>query len=230
ILAMGTNLHWLGQAVTVSVPGFLQRWVHRESIPVPLPGYLMFLYFPFFAKMRAMMRFGLLVLLASSALAGLGTAWLLGKVRPGRRVLAAGAILVLVFLDFYPGPYNKFSSVQPRPVDTWLASQPGDGAVAQFPFKEEVDQQQTYYSQFHGKPFIGGFFAAFLPSQYARIQPVLDGFPSAESAALLRQLGVTYVLVDTAGYPDFAALQPRIEALGLVQRTVQGAEVVYEWR
>jgi hypothetical protein len=230
VMALGTSLHWNEQEVLVSVPAFLQRFVHRAAAPIPLPAYLMFKYFPFFAKMRALMRFGLFVLVGTTTLAGLGAAWLIGRVRPGRRTLATVAILALVFLDFYPGPYSQFSSVQPRPVDTWLAAQPGDGAVAQFPFKEEVDQQQTYYSQFHGKPFIGGFFAAFLPPQYAKIQPVLDAFPSPASAALLKQLGVVYVVVDTAAYSDYAQVKPQIEALGLSQVTVQGAEVVYEWK
>ncbi|HEY3344593.1 MAG TPA: hypothetical protein VGJ97_06685 [Anaerolineaceae bacterium] len=230
VMALGTSLHWNNQTVLVNIPTFLQRWIHRTTAPIPLPSYFMFLYFPFYAKMRALMRFGLFALVATSALAGLGAGWVLGRVRPGRRALVTGLLVALVFLDFYPGTYTQFSDVQPRPVDAWLAPQPGAGAVAQFPFAEEVDQQQTYYSQFHGKPFIGGFFAAFEPPQYMQIKPVLDTFPSTQSAALLRKLGVAYVVVDTARYPDFAAVGKQIEALGLAQRTVQGAEVVYEWK
>jgi hypothetical protein len=230
LMALGTSFHWNGQELRVAVPAFLQGILHRAETPIPLPAYLMFKYFPFFAKMRALMRFGLFVLVATSTLAGLGAAWVIGRITPGRRALATVLLLALVFLDFYPGPYRQFSDVQPRPVDAWLASQPGDGAVAQFPFSEEVDQQQTYYSQFHGKPFIGGFFAAFLPPQYARVKPVLDTFPSPESAALLKQLGVAYVLVDTAAYPGYEQAKPSIEALGLKEVTQQGAEVVYEWK
>ncbi len=230
VMALGTNLHWLNQPVMVRVPAFLQRWVHRETAPIPLPSFAMFLYFPFFAKMRALMRFGLFVLVATSALAGLGAAWVLGRVRPARRALAAGLLVALVIFDFYPRPFATLSSVQPRPVDAWLAQQPGSGAVAQFPFSQEVDQVQTYYSQFYNKPFIGGFFAAFEPPQYSRIKPVLDGFPSPESAALLRQLGVAFVVVDSTGYPDFPAVRKQIEALGLVEKTVQANEVVYEWK
>ena len=227
ILALGTDFHWLGKAVEVQVPAFLQRWIHRETMPVPLPGYLMFMYFPFFAKMRALMRFGLFVLIPVAVLAGLGAAWLQERVRARWKAPLILLLLALVFVDFYPGPYQAFATIQPRPVDAWLAAQPGQGAVAQFPFSQEADQEQTYYTLFHHKPFIGGFFAAFPPAQYTRIQPVLDHFPDPGSIALLRELGVEYVLVDRSGYADYAPVEKEIERLGLRRLTTQANEVVY---
>jgi hypothetical protein len=227
VLALGTDFHWLGKAVEVQVPGFLQPWIHRETMPVPLPGYLMFLYFPFFAKMRALMRFGIFVLIPVAILAGLGAAWLLQRVRVGWKAPLTVILLLLVFVDFYPGPYQAFATIQPRPVDAWLAAQPGRGAVAQFPFSLEADQDQTYYTLFHQKPFIGGFFAAFPPAQYTRIQPVLDHFPDPDSIALLRELGVAYVLVDRSAYPDFPQVEKEIERLGLRLLSTQANEVVY---
>ena len=112
-------------------------------------------------------------------------------------------------------------------VDAWLAQQPGQGAVAQFPFAESEDQEQTYYTLVHGKPFIGGFFNAFPPPQYQRIQPVMEQFPDAESVQLLRELGVEWVIVHAPRYPDFAALRAACEDLGLRYVTEMRGEAVF---
>jgi hypothetical protein len=227
ILAMGTDVHWLGQPVELPTPAFLQRWVARERIPLVLPGYFLFQYFPFYAKLRALMRFGIFVLLFISAAAGIGSAWLMISARRGWKPWLALCLLALVIFDFYPGPYHQFAAVQPRPVDTWLAQQPGDGAVIQFPFVMGEDQDQTYYTLIHGKPFVGGFFNAFPPQQYARVSPVLATFPDAASVALLPELKVDYVLVNRPSYADSAAIIADSEALGLRFITQIGDEIVF---
>jgi hypothetical protein len=226
ILAMGTDLHWNGAPVEIATPAFLSRWVERPTLPLPLPGYALFEYFPFFAKLRAFMRFGVFALVFCSAAAGLGAAWLLQHAGR-RRVALAGLLLALVLVEFYPGPFPQFFRVESRPVDAWLARQPGQGAVAQFPFVEAEDQEQTYYTLAHGKPFIGGFFNAFPPAQYARIAPVLNHFPDADSVALLRELGVEWVLVHSARYPDMPALRATCEQLGLRFVTETGGQAVF---
>lgn len=230
ILSLGTDLHWNNQRVEVPVPGFLQTVVHRASTPVPLPAYWMFRYVPFYSKMRALMRIGFFVLIFTTLFAGLGTAWLLNKVRPEHVWPLAVALIVLVFVDFYPGPYRQFARVSARPVDTWLAQQPGQGAVAQFPASELEDQDQVYNTLVHGKPFIGGFFSANQPEQYLRIRPVLDHFPSPEGTALLRSLGVQWVLFDLSRYPDFAPVRQQVEALGLTYVDTIGSQAVFELR
>ena len=138
--------------------------------------------------------------------------------------------------DFYPGPYQQFAKVAARPVDSWLAQQPGQGALAQFPFIQVEDQDQVYNTLVHGKPFIGGFFSANQPEQYLRIRPVLENFPSSdtgsniESVRLLREMGVGWVLFDTRQYPDFAAVRKQVEALGLVYRDTIDTQAVFELR
>lgn len=226
ILALGTDFHWNNQRVEVPVPAFLQSVLHRESTPIPLPAYLLFRFVPFYAKMRALMRMGFYVLFFTSLLAGLGAARLLEKAGPKRALPLAAAMVVLVFLDFYPGPYQQFEQIQARQVDAWLAEQPGQGAVAQFPATQLEDQDQVYNTLTHGKPFIGGFFSANQPDQYLRIRPVLDAFPNPESTALLHELGVEWVLMDTGQYADFAATRQQVEALGWVYvDTIDGQAV-----
>jgi len=229
ILALGIDLHWQGQPVSLQVPAFLQGVLGREEIsPVFLPAYWLFHRLPFFAKMRALMRFGLLALVFITALAGLGAGRLLSRLRsPLMRGLAAGLLIAAVIFEFYPGPYRMFSAVAPRPVDLWLADQPGQGAVAQFPADQLEDQRIIYGFMTSQKPFIGGFFNANQTLQYRRIRPVLDTFPSAGARDLLRSLGVEYVVVDTNAYPDYPSVDREVRALGFVLLEELGNDWVY---
>ncbi|MFZ6026478.1 MAG: hypothetical protein ACOYYS_02070 [Chloroflexota bacterium] len=229
VLAMGVYLRFQDTPWVWHVPQVLQPLLGRDALRIPLPGYFLFLYMPFFAKMRVMMRFGIFTLTFLPMLAGLGSAWLFRRY-PDRRYWIALGLLLAMVLDVYPGVYGRFSPVAPRPVDTWLAAQPGDGAVAQFPFTQVVDQDQIYYTLVHGKPFIGGFFNANQPEQYQRIKPVMDAFPDAASVALLEELGMQYIVVDAGAYADFPLVQRRIEELGLVLQTIAGDAYVYGWR
>jgi hypothetical protein len=215
VLAMGIDLHWNGQSVEIPLPTALSTLLGRTEAPIPLPGYVLFYVFPFFAKLRALMRFGVFVLLFFSVSAGLGAAWLLERRRADLRVVLTVVLLGLVFLDFYPGAYQEFARIQPRSLDYWLAQQPGQGAVIQFPFEKSEDQEHTYYTLTHGKPFVGGFFNAFPPEQYARLRPLMEHFPDERSVSLLSELGVQFVLVDKISYSDPQAIRQRCEALGL---------------
>jgi hypothetical protein len=227
ILALGTNLHWLNRPVE-QIPEFISRWLSQPDAAIPLPGYLLFKFLPFYSKMRVWMRFGIFVILFVDVLAGIGSAWLLAKLKtPWRGVVAVG-LICLVILDFYPEPMKEYFRVQDRPIDAWLAEQPGDGAVVQFPFQLVEDQDQAYSTLSYNKPFLGGFFNAFPPEQYQRIRPILMNFPNQESVDLLKELSVQYVLVDSSYYPDFNQTREEIERLGLRQRTEIGSEFVYE--
>ncbi|MGD0876807.1 MAG: hypothetical protein ABSA01_01515 [Anaerolineales bacterium] len=227
VLSLGIQLHWLGKIV-VSLPRFLQPIFHRTHMPtIYLPAYYLHLYLPFFSKMRVMMRFGLFALIFSSMMAGLG-AYLLTKSASLKVKRWVGVILlVLVFIDFYPGVLKGFSITQARPVDSWLATQPDTGAVAQFPFTQESDQGQVYNTLVYQKPFLGGYFNANSPEQYERIQTVMATFPSQDSVNQLKQLGVTYVVVDSSSYDNFSEVEVKIQSLGLHLLHISEAEYVY---
>ncbi|HVM71728.1 MAG TPA: hypothetical protein VMT91_08215 [Anaerolineales bacterium] len=227
VLSLGIQLHWLGKVV-VSLPRFLQVIFHRTKMPtVYLPAYYLFRFLPFFSKMRVMMRFGLFTLIFSSMLAGLGAYLLTKASSPKTKRWVGILLLVLIFIDFYPGVLTGFSVTQARPVDSWLAAQPNTGAVAQFPFTEESDQGQVYNTLVYQKPFLGGYFNANSPEQYERIYGTMLAFPSQDSVDLLRQLGVTYVVVDSSSYAAFSNTDQEIQSLGLVRLYVSGNEYVY---
>ncbi len=108
-LAMGTDLHWNGSPVEIPVKGFLAEKIGRDSLPLLLPGYFLFKFFPFYAKLRALMRFGVFALVFFTAAAGVGVTWLLGKVRPALRSWAAVGLLLFIFIDFKPVHIRKLT-------------------------------------------------------------------------------------------------------------------------
>jgi len=229
VLALGIEPHWLGRKI-VSLPRILQFIFHHTQMPqIYLPAYYLFRYLPFFSKMRVMMRFGLFTLISFSLMAGLGAHLLLRSYSQSVKRWIGVGLLILVFIDFYPGPLKGFARVDARPVDYWLATQPNTGAVAQFPFSQESDQSQVYNTLFSQKPFLGGFFNANQLEQYWRIQPVMNDFPSLESVALLRQMGVAYVVVDSSQYSDYVDIDRAIQSYGLILLQVSESEYVYGW-
>ncbi len=172
------------------------------------------------------MRYGILVNLFVSVLAGIGLASLAR--RSGRLAGTVAVVaMALVLIDLGPKPL-PLSEVEARPVDRWLAAQPGNGAVAQFPFNQMMAPQHTYYTLTHQKPFIGGFFAAYAPPQFSEAAPVLATFPSDQSVAVVKRLRVEWVLVDSTQYKDIASVDQQVQALGLHKVGQIGTEYVYQ--
>ena len=229
VLSLGTDLMWLSKPVIVKVPEFVRIWHPSPEAFVPLPGRLLFELLPLYSSMRVPMRFGLFVILAVSLMAGLGAGYILARLYRERLKLAIGGLLVLlIVLDFLPEAVPMFE-VRTRAVDAWLLAQPGDGAVAQFPFHLSEDQYHVYYTSAYRKPFLGGFFNAFPPAQYLRIRPIMNGFPNEESARVLKELDVTYVVVDEPSYPNFPDVEAEILRLGLCPAVALEGEYVYTW-
>jgi hypothetical protein len=229
ILALGMDIHWLGRKIT-SLPVLLQPIFHRTDMPaIHLPAYYLYFRLPFFSAMRVMMRFGLFTLIFSSMMAGLGAHVLLNATSQKFKRWVAIGLLVLVFVDFYPGVFTQFSTLDARPVDYWLAKQPDTGAIAQFPFSDESSQGQVFNTIISQKPYLGGFFNANPPEQYLRIHPVMDEFPTAESVALLKELGVGYVVVDSTAYTNYHAIDTSIQSFGLHLLNISSEEYVYGW-
>jgi len=216
ILALGTDLHWNAEPVIIQVPEFLQSLVGRSETRFFLPTYWLFNHLPFFDRMRALARFGFFTSIFTTLLAGMGAAWVLQRIKDRWRIVAAGGLILLALCEFYPGPYTgQLTEIRPRPLDNWLEAQPGDGAVAMFPFNQVEEQFNVYANLLNGKPFIGGLFNANQPPQYVYIKPILDQFPAPEALTLLRELDITYVVVDKAAYPDLAELDGQLAAGGL---------------
>ena len=227
VLSMGTDLHWNAEAVELALPGFLAEKLGRTTMPILLPGYFFFKYFPFFAKLRAMMRFGIFALLLLAAGAGFALSGFTNTDGIKQKAFLIAALLLVIF-DYFPRTQQSFAKIGPRPVDEWLAEQPEDGSVMRYPFWLNDDQAGTYYTLYNEKPFIGGFFNAFPTDQYQRVKGTMDGFPSEESLKLAEELGVSFFLVEEEELQQAAAegsipwgspeeLFAAAEALGLTE-------------
>ncbi len=216
VLSLGLDLVWNRVKVTVPAPDFLQSVFHRDQLPIPLPGYLFFLFVPFYSKLRVFSRFGIFVLLFVIVLMGLGIEKVLKTIKSSSvRAVFLWLVMALVWLEFYPGPFPETCMPPTRSVDTWLAKQPGKGAVIELPIALSEDQEAVFATAVHGKPFTGGFFNAFPPRQYLSIKPVMEAFPDLQSVQLLEELHVEFILLHVDQYPNPDGVIREAEALGL---------------
>lgn len=194
----------------------IQIGSYNDTYFIPMPGLILYTFVPHYDGMRAIARYGIYVTLFATILAGIGYAHLARMItRPLlARVLLIG-IVILIAIDQYSN--LDTSVVQARPVDYWLASQPGNGAVMQFPFETSLSPSVVYDSLIFQKPFVGMFAGAYIPQNFKDIAPALQKFPDTDSLQVLRERNVQYILVDTTKYPNWQEIQKRIESLGLRQ-------------
>jgi hypothetical protein len=176
---------------------------------LPLPFAAVFHTFPGGSFIRAPVRFALLFALAMAVLAGVALTRGLKRRRPGPVSFAvAWAACALAILELYPGP---LSLVDPLPrgipqVYFWLGSVEGDLAILELPMPAtEADEREEHvryqlYSLVHGKRLVNGVGAG-VPPITRRLRREMQAFPSPESVARLRNLGVSYVLVHSEAYP-----------------------------
>jgi hypothetical protein len=194
---------------------------------IPLPSALLARVLPFYDRMRVFSRFAIFAVLFLSLLAGYGALFAVGRIKNKKTAaVLAAAFLALVVFEFKNAglPIVK---VEGRPVDRWLAGRHERGAVIQFPAAEIGKAEQIFYTTIHRKPFVGAFSAAFFSPQYLRTFPLLERFPDRESVALLKELKVRYILVDSTLYSDFGRIQYEIGRLGLRFLRREGDIFVY---
>jgi hypothetical protein len=184
------------------------------AIYIPMPTLLLYLFLPFFSAMRVWTRLGVIAIFGVAALAGLGWQRLEGgSLRlpfpgPMRPALARILVVALVAFEFAAFPYAMgTSSIQARPVDHWLAAQPGDWAIIEYPVAKAMSGRSLYAMRTHGKSVSFGY-GTFFPQVFNEARPLLDTFPSSECIALLQSWGVRYVLVGSRSYgSDWARME-----------------------
>ena len=210
----------LGPGVYVTHPPPLSSTTNDVPLsPIPAPGRWL-RELPGFNNLRGWSRFGFFVELGVGLLSAGGLAVLLNRVNNGDRAavrrrkwavttIAAG----LVALDFVEKPFGV-SDASPRPVDAWLARQPGKFAIMEYPVpKHGYGGRAIYSTRLTGKQIVLG--SAQAPPNFASWE-LLSVFPSAETLDLLARWQVKYVLVDETLYktgPEFWGLTQTWESL-----------------
>jgi hypothetical protein len=160
-----------------------------------------------FRGLRVPARFGPLVLLGASVLAGFGLARLRGWLTVARRPLARAVTALVgaaIVAEYMVWPMALIP-VQTRPdgASLWLRSQ-RPGVVADLPMPTSVlamssDARAAYRSTFYWRPIVNGY-SGFAPPSYFQLWTLLAGFPDTESLSTLRLRDVSYVIVREAGY------------------------------
>ena len=202
------------------------RPLQDQGVPVPLPALLLRWLFPPLAGMRAWNRFAGFVALGVSLLAGLGyAAWERLELKPGlrARTVAATLTLGLAMFELWPGsiPLQK---VEARPVDHWLAEQPGEFTIMELPLTSALSARQLYYTRIHGKR-IAFSYGTFYPYWYREQYPQLQDCPEPRCLDLLRSWQVKFVLLNLEALPDGPALEPLMDRSPDLEAVIQLGDI-----
>lgn len=157
---------------------------------------------PAFTFLRAPVRFGLIVQLALSVLAGFAVAEIL---RHANRPLLWTAVLLTVAIgeSFKPLTFSPVPAVDR--VYRTLAGLPFGGVIELPLYSRRFAFLRTKYmlaSTAHWKPLVGGY-SDYMPGRSIELEGVLGGFPTRESLDQLARDDVRYAVVHPADYsPD----------------------------
>jgi len=203
--------------------GYLYRFLH-EHVPV-------------FGGLRVPARFGIFVVVFLAILAAYGHAALQDALRPAYRHAFAVLVSCVLLVEYSVSPLQlvPYENASP-PVYEFLARLPS-GVVAEFPvpLKNTIpgpDARYTYMSTFHWKKLVNGY-SGYHPRSYVRRLDGLQSFPDASSLEILRQTGVSYVVVHLSSYESENQLlvelqaKPELVALGRL-KDGRGMAIVYQ--
>ena len=163
-------------------------------------GYMLFGNVPLFRLIRVPTRFLLPAVFALAMLAAYGAAEIAR--RAGRRSAGAAALALLGIVFAVEAAYAPLRTWEyahePRPLNEFLARQPGDFAVVEIPvdpFATTINMRQVANSVYHWKRLLVGYSGYQSPENIDLLRRVRDTFPSDACLDELVELGVRYVVV-----------------------------------
>ena len=167
------------------------------------PGYFTYAFAPWF---REYARLGVLVMLSAAVLAGWAIAYLLDLLarQPFARAVFLTVLVLMLSLDLsLARPQNG------APLDTtivpevyrWLAEQPGDFIIAEYPTPRasQVSPNYLFYATVHQKRLVNGNGLSYRSDL---MMPALYDLTDRQVPGVLSALGVEYVIVHRA-FPGF---------------------------
>ncbi len=164
--------------VWVSFPAFINIKGHR----LYFPSFFLHRFAPMF---RTYVRLGVVVLLCVAVLASFGLKFLLEKIKDKRLLPIAYCLLpLLVLFDFTnipPFRYTEFA--QTPPVYQWLAEQPGDFIIAEYP-QPYSEAEAWFFQRIHQKKLV-------------TVTEELADLYQPETVEKLGDLGVKYIIAHT---------------------------------
>lgn len=196
VLALGPSLQMTHRSVADAAAAG-----HWWSVPLPVRALGSI---PPFSLMRGWSRMGIFVEIAVGLLAARGVVGLLEHVPRAFaarsniwRVAVTGVVVALMVVDTLAVPYQR-SPVRTRAVDRWLAAEPGNFAIIEYPVIEHGwSGPAMYRRRLTGKRTVLGY-GSYPPNE--EFWPTLSRFPAADALDLLQWWDVKYVLVDESLY------------------------------
>lgn len=152
------------------------------------PSYFMYKLLP---MVRVYARFGIVVMLCVSVLAGIGLASILERIKSAKkRKVFLSIILLLIFIEFAPTlPAPMVNATNPPQVYEWLAKQEGDFIIAEYPLENDVEY--LFWQRIHQKRLVNGA----QPRTYAdKVRKEIVDILKSETPGILKYLGAKYVI------------------------------------
>jgi len=213
-------------------------WVGESLTSFPLPYKFMAEYVPLLATARALNRFGLIVMLAVSLLAGFGlTSIVKGRsticghdrrIFSRRSALTMFLILVVAFeFASVPFPVLEVKNIEGTAAYRWLATQLGDFAIVEYPIgglQAGAPRQgpAMWGTVIHGKRTVSGGAVSPKPKSIElvdRLRFFEPNFSGNVDLNLYRSLNIQYVLFHKESYLAMFGLVNWYRAVDLANRT-----------
>ena len=185
-------------AFLLSMPPYLDLFVFK----IYLPSYFLHKLLPMF---RAYARFGMIVMLCVSVLAGFGIKFILQRLRTkSSRLVFAALVFAGIVFEFTNVPPWRATDISATPeVYQWLARQPQDVIVAEYPMAAagigEAQTEYTYqfYQTRHGRRLVNG---AQRGTPAFEVKEAIRQVDGPRTPGILKALGTRYVIVHMERY------------------------------
>jgi hypothetical protein len=162
--------------------------------------------------LRAPARLAVVVQVALSVLAAFGAAWLIDRVAPRARALAIAVMVAIVAGEGWAAPISTPSFASrgdpgTRAAYAYLADAPA-GAVMELPTDAENAEREfayQYMTLVHGHRVVNGHSGYVTPLAVwlgGGLSPLRDAERQSDAVALLRGIGVRYLVVHRSAYED----------------------------
>ncbi|MFN2136696.1 MAG: hypothetical protein ACK2UK_12120 [Candidatus Promineifilaceae bacterium] len=191
-----------GEVVTVPIPA-LSRFAQDlpeltaggEVAPIPLPALLVYRLAPPLRSFHHFGRMGAVVILALGTLAGLGLTALQRRLEPRAAQMLGLMAICLLLVEFNNQPLPAVTAIagMQREVDAWLADQPQQSVIMEYPTWYSFEGRSLYYMLAHEQKIAHGY-SIFSP-RFLEPRATLDLWPADPAIDLLQSYGVHYVLV-----------------------------------
>jgi len=242
VMSLGPYLHIGGKA------SFFE-----SHLRIPMP-YILSYYLPFFSAVRIPGRYGVMVMLFISILAGFGIKYICDKIKK-RNVVVYPVMAVLVF-ELWTAPFTFISDMQIPPVYTQIKNESGDFAILHVPLGWRAKgtyhlgynfTRFQYYQTYHGKRILDGMLARTLQrnTDYFAKTPIISTLVKIEygevpdeksiesdiaySAEFIKHFNVKYIVLDEVYERVFTHMTPeKLENIDSYLNRIFKLQLVYQ--